>query len=142
MHMMKYLLFGVSWGCTAFVFMNVIGYVIGGDAFLQVLAENYLGHVFGSILVGISCATTSIVYSIERLTFLQQTFIHFSVGLSTFFIVAFSLKWIPVTSVPSLIGIIIGNILMFTFVWFLFYLYNRHEARKMNKKISAFSSSE
>lgn len=139
MNFMKYLLYGVSWGCTVFVLTNLVGYWIVGDVFLQKTYENFINHVVGSIIVGIGCATPSIVYQVERLTFLQQALIHFSIGLTTFFIAAFSLKWIPTTSIFLVVLMVVVNILIFTVVWLLFYLYNRHEVKKMNEKISEYT---
>lgn len=138
MKLIKYLLYGVSWGCTVFVFTNLIGYLLVGDIFLQKTTENFVGQVLGSIIVGIGCASPSIIYHVDRFTFLQQVLIHFSIGLTTFFIVAFSLKWIPTTSIFSIIIMVIINICIFTFIWFLFYLYNKNEAKKMNEKLTEF----
>ena len=139
MNFIKYLLYGVCWGCTVFVLTNLVGYWTVGDVFLQMVYENFMSHAIGSIIVGIGCATPSIVYQVERLTFLQQALIHFGIGLTTFFIIAFSLNWIPTNSILGVALMIVVNILIFAFVWLLFYLYNRHEVKKMNEKISEFT---
>lgn len=142
MKLIKYLLYGVSWGCTVFVFTNLIGYLIVGDIFLQKTIENFTGQVIGSIIVGIGCASPSIIYQVDRFTFLQQALIHFGIGLTTFFIVAFSLEWIPTTSLFSIIVMAVINICIFTFIWFLFYLYNKNEAKKMNEKLTELNKND
>lgn len=142
MNFIKYLLYGVSWGSTVFVLTNLVGYWTVGDVFLQKTYENFMNYAIGSIIVGIGCATPSIVYQMERLTFLQQVLIHFSIGVTTLIIVSFSLQWIPTTSIFSIVLMVIVNILIFTFVWFIFYLYNKNEVKKMNKKIHEFIKNE
>jgi len=132
----KYIGLGVSWGCTVFVFMNFIGYWINGEEFLEAVIGDFTRQALGCIIVGIACASTSFIYQVERLSFLQQTLFHFVVGLSVFFIVAFSLNWIPTHSILLIIFVPILNICIFTFVWFLFYLYNSIEAKKMNEKLN------
>lgn len=142
MTFIKYLLSGISWGCTVFVLTSVVGYVAVGDTFLQMLTNHFLENVIGSIIVGIGCATPSIVYDSERLTLLQQTAIHFIIGLTTFFIVAITLNWIPTNSIGILATIALINIAMFTFIWYLFYLYNIKEVEKMKQRIIEYSNEE
>lgn len=142
MTFIKYLLWGFSWGCTAFVLTSIIGYAFAQDAFLNMLTEHFLANVIGSIIVGIGCATPSIVYQLERFTFFQQTAIHFIIGLTTFFIVAISLNWIPTNSIGVLVSIVLINTAIFTFIWFLFYLYNKKEVEKMKQKLLEFSNEE
>ncbi|WP_413363608.1 DUF3021 domain-containing protein [Lysinibacillus sp. 3P01SB] len=142
MWVMKYFASGVSWGCTVFVFVNLIGYWLGGAVFLDAVMADFTRQAVGSMIVGVACASPAFVYQIERLSFFQQSLIHFVVGLTVFFLVAFSLNWIPTNSMSLIISVVLLNILIFTFVWFLFYLYNRLEAKKMNRKINELINRE
>ena len=135
MNILKSLGFGISMGCTVFVFVNLIGYWIKGELFLEAIMSNYPQQVLGSIIVGIACILPSYIYRIERLTFLQQSACHFFIAIGTFIVVAFSLKWIPTFSIKISILLLLFNVVIFTLVWLLFYFYSQSEVIKMMKKI-------
>ena len=135
MNILKNLGFGISMGCSVFVSVNLIGYWIKGELFLEAIMSNYPQQVLGSIIVGIACILPSYIYRIERLTFLQQSACHFFIAIGTFIVVAFSLKWIPTFSIKISILLLLFNVLIFTLVWLLFYFYSQSEVKKMKKKI-------
>ncbi|MGE7093736.1 DUF3021 domain-containing protein [Lysinibacillus sp. NPDC048646] len=135
MNIFKSLGFGISMGCTVFVTVNLIGYWINGDLFLQAVMSNFPQQVFGSIIVGIACILPSYIYRTERLTFLQQSACHFFIAIATFIVVAFSLKWIPTFSIKITILLLLFSVLLFVLVWLLFYLHSQAEVKKMKKKI-------
>jgi len=135
MNILKSLGFGISMGCSVFVSVNLIGYWIKGELFLEAIMSNYPQQVLGSIIVGIACILPSYIYRIERLTFLQQSACHFFIAIGTFIVVAFSLKWIPTFSIKISILLLLFNVLIFTLVWLLFYFYSQSEVKKMKKKI-------
>ncbi|TKI53439.1 DUF3021 domain-containing protein [Lysinibacillus mangiferihumi] len=135
MNIFKSLGFGISMGCTVFVIVNLIGYWIKGDLFLDAVMATFPQQVLGSIIVGIACILPSYIYRIERLTFLQQSACHFFIAIGTFIVVGFSLKWIPTFSIKQTILLLLFNVLIFAFVWLLFYFYSQTEVKKMKKKI-------
>ena len=91
----NYLFLGISWGCTFFVFTCLIGYLISGPAFLAPIVNNFPRQALGAVFVGIACGSTSIVYRIDRLSLGIQILIHFTLGMSGYFLAAFYLGWIP-----------------------------------------------
>lgn len=135
MHFIKNVGFGISMGCTVFVVINLFGYWIFGDNFLEAVMADFIHQVLGSIIVGIACVLPSSIYKVERLTFLQQTAIHFTISIGIFLVVALLLNWIPTSSLGTTLLMLFFSILLFTISWLLFYLYNRTEAKKMNRKI-------
>lgn len=135
MNIFKSLGFGISMGCTVFVTVNLIGYWIKGDMFLEAVTANFPQQVFGSIVVGIACILPTFIYKLDRLTFLQQSACHFFIAIGTFIATAFSLKWIPTFSVKITILLLLFCVLIFTLVWVLFYLYSLSEVKKMKNKI-------
>ncbi|MDM5247086.1 DUF3021 domain-containing protein [Lysinibacillus sp. G4S2] len=135
MHFLKNVAFGVSMGCTVFVFINLLGYWTLGNIFLEAVMANFTQHVLGSIIVGIACALPSYFYQVERLTFLQQIAIHFAISVSTFIVVALFLNWLPTSSIGMTMFMLLLGVLLFTLIWLLFYVYNLSEAKKMNNKI-------
>ncbi|QDQ02892.1 DUF3021 domain-containing protein [Lysinibacillus fusiformis] len=139
MNIFKSIGFGISMGCTVFVTVNLIGYWINGDLFLEAVMSNFPQQVLGSVIVGIACILPSHFYRIERLTFLQQSASHFFIAISIFIVVAFTLKWIPTFSIKITILLLLFSVLLFVLVWLLFYLHSQSEVKKMKKKIIEYT---
>lgn len=91
----KYLYWGISWGCTFFVLICLVLYLMGGSAYLEQIMEQFPKQALGSVIVGIACGSTSIVYTMEKLSRSFQILIHFTVGLGVYFLTALYLEWIP-----------------------------------------------
>ena len=141
MNFFKNLWFGISMGCTVFVFVNLIGYWLKGDLFLEAVISNFPQQVIGSVTVGIACILPSYVYRTERLTFLQQSACHFFIAIGTFIGVAFSLKWLPTFSIKLTFLLLLFNVLIFALVWLLFYFYSQSEVKKIKQKIIVHTDS-
>lgn len=139
---LKYLWYGISWGCVFFVFTNLIGYLAVGEDFIALLVNDFAAQAFGGILAGIFCGSTSIVYTFDRLPFWVQILIHFGVGLTGYFIIAYTLGWMPTASVFHIAGFIGFGFAIFACTWSAFYLYNRYEAEKVNKKLRELEESK
>lgn len=135
MNIFKSLGLGISMGCTVFVSVNLIGYWIKGELFLEAVMSNFPQQVLGSVIAGIACILPSYIYKVERLTFLQQSACHFFIAIGTFIVVAFSLKWMPTFSIKISFLLLLFNVLIFSLVWLLFYFYSQSEVKKMKKKI-------
>ena len=138
----NYLFLGISWGCTFFVFTCLIGYLISGPAFLAPVVNNFPRQVLGAVFVGIACGSTRIVYRIDRLSLGIQILIHFTLGMSGYFLAAFFLGWIPLENKWYMITFIILGVLIFTAIWSIFFFYNRREARKMNERLKELNREE
>lgn len=138
---LKYLFFGISWGCTFFVIALIIVASTLGE---EVIYPNLTEQAIGSIIIGIACGTTPIVYTFERLPIWLKIPIHFTIGLSTFFAVSFHLGWLKFSSGLVWLNVLQIFIAIFFFVsiWFAFYFYNKNEAKKINKRLKDFAESE
>ncbi|KOP79381.1 hypothetical protein AMS59_07695 [Lysinibacillus sp. FJAT-14745] len=123
-------------GCTVFVFINLLGSWIFGDIFLEAIMTNFIQQSLGSIIVGLACVLPSYIYQVERLTFLLQAAIHFAISLGTFIVVALFLNWLPTSSIGVTMLMLFLSVLLFTLIWLLFYLYNKSEVKKLNRKIN------
>lgn len=133
----KYLCHGITWGCTTLVLLCLFYQLFGAEDTLLLIMNDFSRHAVGSILVGIACGSTAIVYQFDRPSFGAKAAIHFIVGMGVFYPVALSLHWIPYHS-----GDILYTILQFLFscfifvaIWFCFYLFNRGEAKKINDRL-------
>lgn len=133
----KYILLGISWGCTCFVAMCLLYFVRGGETLLAPIYKDFARQSIGSMIVGIACGGTAIVYQFNRFSWLTKTIIHFCVGMSVFYPAAIYLGWIPFY--PNRIIYTILHFLfsccIFMSIWFCFYLFNRKEARRINERL-------
>jgi hypothetical protein len=133
----KYILSGVSLGCTFFVVMCLSYFVGGGEKCLAPIVKDFARQSIGAMIVGVACGSTAIIYQFNRPSGFMKTIIHFCVGMGVFYPVALSLGWIPFYP-----GRIIYTVVQFLFscgifigIWFCFFLFNRNEAKRINKRL-------
>ena len=133
----KYILYGISLGCTFFVIMCLSFFVGGGEDLLTLIFTDFARQSIGAMIVGIACGGTAVVYQFNRLSVLSKTLIHFCVGMGVFYPTAVYLGWIPFYP-----DNIIFTALQFLFscgifiaIWFCFYLFNRSEAKRINERL-------
>lgn len=135
--MAKYLFYGISLGCTSFVVMCWSFYLGGGDAVLDGIFKDFARQSAGAVLVGVACGGTAVVYQFNRLSGLVKVIIHFCVGMGVFYPVAISLGWIPYFPgkiVRTVVQFLI-SCCIFMAIWFVFYLFNRNEAKRINERL-------
>lgn len=137
-----YLFEGIAWGCTFFVVTGLTGVLTAGDAFLQPIMDSYVEQALGSMFVGICCGSTSIVYTFKKLAWWQAIGIHFLVGLSGYFAVAFKLGWIPNTGGLPVLFFVVFGILVFTVIWAVFYVINKRETKRVNERLKEIEKGE
>lgn len=133
----KYLCYGISWGCTALVFTCLTAYAMGQQAYLDAITKDFARHAAGAMIVGIACGSTSVIYLSERFSTMVKFMIHFGIGMGVFYLVAPYLGWIP-----SHNGRILFTLLQFLFscgifmgIWLCFYLFNHSDAQKINNRL-------
>ena len=104
----KYLFWGIAWGCTFFVLVCLTGALTVGDAFIGPVMANFIKQAMGAILVGIFCGSSSIVYTFEKMPMGLRIAIHATVGLTGYFFIAYWLGWMPIQNgwqIASFIGL-------------------------------------
>ena len=133
----KFLFWGISWGCTFFVCYCLSCHVFGAEAILSTILNDFVKHAIGCILVGIGFGTTPIVYVSRRIPFGAKVAIHFTVGMSIFYPVAIYLGWFPFH--PSqLLRTMLQFLLscgIFAVIGLFFYLFQRNDAKKINERL-------
>ena len=132
-----YLLYGISIGCTFFVIMCLSYFVWGGEDILMQIFKDFARQSIGAMLVGIACGGTAVVYQFDRPSAFLKIIIHFCVGMGVFYPVGIYLGWIPFH--PDQIIYTVLQFLcscgIFMVIWFCFYLFNRNEAKMINKRL-------
>lgn len=133
----KYILYGISWGCTFFVIMCLSFFVGGGEDLLMLISEDFARQSIGAMVVGVACGGTAIVYQFERPSVVMKTIIHFCVGMGVFYPTAVYLGWIPFYPDRVILTVLqfLSSCVIFMIIWFCFYLFNRNEAKRINKRL-------
>lgn len=133
----KYIFYGISWGCTFLVFTCLMFSLFGGEDYLRMIMEDFTRQAIGSMIVGIGSASIAIIYQFEKPSEAVKRLIHFGVGMGVFYPTALYLGWIPFY--PDKILYTFSSFLIscgiFVAIWFCFYLFNRGEARKINNRL-------
>lgn len=140
----KYLYLGLSLGCMAFVCICLLGYLTGGEAFLEPVIRDFPRTVLGVAIIGIACGSTSVVYRIERFPMGIKVLIHAVAGMGAFYAVSFFLGWFSFGS-SQMTSFMLPFLVFFIFfgiIWMCFYLYGRQDARKINDRLRELESEE
>lgn len=135
--MVRYILYGISLGCTFFVIMCLSFFVGGGEEFLASIFQDFGRQSVGAMIVGIACGGTAVVYQFNRLSVFMKTLIHFCVGMGVFYPTAVYLGWIPFFPDNVIITVLqfLFSCGIFMAIWFCFYLFNRSEAKRINERL-------
>ena len=133
----KYILYGISWGCTFFVIMCLSYYVWGGEELLILVCRDFARQAIGAMAVGIACGGTAVIYQFDRPSGFVKVMIHFCVGMGVFYPTGIYLGWIPFE--PDRIAFTVLQFLcscgIFMLIWSCFYLFNRNEAKRINRRL-------
>lgn len=133
----KYILYGISLGCTFFVIMCLSYFVGGGKDLLVPIFKDFARQSAGAMVVGIACGSTSIIYQFNRPSGFLKIIIHFCVGMGVFYPVGISLGWIPFYPDRIIYTILqfLSSCGIFMIIWSCFYLFHRNEAKRINKRL-------
>ena len=135
--LIKYIFYGISWGCTFFVFTCLMLSLFGGEDYLRMIMEDFTRQAIGSMIVGIGSASIAIIYQFEKPSEAVKRLIHFGVGMGVFYPTALYLGWIPFypDKILHTISSFFISCSIFIAILFCFYLFNRGEARKINNRL-------
>lgn len=133
----KYILYGISLGCTSFVIMCLSYFWGGGEDLLMLICKDFARQSAGAMLVGIACGGTAIIYQFNRPCGFVKVLIHFCVGMGVFYPVAIYLGWFPFYPDRMLFTVVqfLFSCGIFMAIWFCFYLFNRNEAKRINERL-------
>ncbi len=137
----NYLIYGIKWGCTFFVVMNIIVLLsVGEEAMLP--ADMFIKSALSSMLAGIGGAGTSIVYTFENWSLRKQITTHFIIGLSTYFVAAYIGEWFEFSFDLVFIIAVVTSVFIFWLIWLVFYLINKNDEKNINDKLKEIQQEE
>lgn len=132
-----YMLYGISLGCTFFVVMCLSYFIGGGEELLEPIFKDFARHSIGAMLVGIACGGTAVIYQFDRPSGFVKVIIHFCVGMGVFYPVGIYLSWFPFYPDKILYTVLqfLASCGIFMVIWLCFYLFNRNEAKRINRRL-------
>ncbi len=126
----KQVVSGIAWGgFITFIALTIL--VINDIESSVATIWLYMG---GSIFLGIYFAIAAFIFTVEEWSPLKKTMIHFLLSLTVYFIVAFTLGWVPVNFLAIFISTLIF-ILIYILFWVGFNLYYRKIAASLNETL-------
>ena len=130
-----------------FLYRSFIGIIFGG--FLHVLlvcigiiwtnaetinAESFWKNAAGMMICSWFFTVTPLYFEIRKWNLIQQTLLHFLTVCVLFFLVSFTMGWIPVS-----ISVILKPLLIFLAIymvsWTLFFLYFKYQTKILNENL-------
>ncbi|MDR1794879.1 MAG: DUF3021 domain-containing protein [Erysipelotrichaceae bacterium] len=129
--------FGITWGSFWMVLTAIIIDNTTPGGLISLSSDfNFTKNALLSMLIGVGWSLPTLIYDVDRLPMLVKSLLHFAIGSTVFFIVAFYLGWIPVDfRWTAILQFVVVYLLIFLAIWFLFYLYYRGQRDKINRKL-------
>ena len=85
-------------------------------------------------IIGISFATTTLIFEIDRWSIVAQTALHFVITFVVMYISGFLCGWFPHTVRSTIIWFVIF-IVIYVIMWINFTLYYRKQTKKINEAL-------
>ena len=120
---------GIFFGCFIAVLITNLS-ILFGD-FVMIDGTLFLKNSIGSILCGWFFTVSPMYFENRKLKLFWQTIFHFLTVMILYFILAFSIGWLPFNIISILLTFLIF-IAVYTIFWLAFYLYLKNQARKLN----------
>ncbi len=130
-----------------FLFRSMIGIFFG--AFLAVVFTNlyvlsnnpimldgslFLKNSLGSIFCGWFFTVSPLYFENSNLRLSQQTALHFVTVIILYFVLAFGIGWVPFNLTSFLLAVTFF-ICFYIIFWTSFYLYFKHQMKKLNEEL-------
>ena len=114
------------------------------DEFAKAVGNPLTAFLIQALATGILGAVSvggSAIYEVEKWSLVKVTLIHYVLAMTTFFVVAFSMKWFSIRDIETLI-MFLAMTVMYFIIWLVNYCSYRAELRKINMELDELKSSE
>lgn len=99
--------------------------------------------ILASIIIGWAFSLSGFIYNKEDLALALQVLIQMICGLTTLFLSAMILGWIPLDKgLDPFISFAVTTIIFTVIFWIGFYLYDYYQAKELNQKIRIINKDE
>ncbi|MCR5545451.1 MAG: DUF3021 domain-containing protein [Lachnospiraceae bacterium] len=127
----------IGMAMAIFCFVGVV-FDIGYKGNFCLENYQYTKMLMGCILIGLGFGVPSIVYRKENLPIPIRVLIHMGIGCVVYTIVAYAVGWMDGSqTIGQGILIVLIQLGVAFFIWFLFMRHYRAEAKEMNDKLQA-----
>lgn len=123
---------GICFGALVMVVI-CFGIIVFGEVG-QLNSGIFMKNAIGTLLCGWFFSVATLIFEVERWSLLFQTFIHFVTVSILYFILSFSIGWIPYSTTGIILGIGVF-LVIYAIIWTIFYLYFRHQTKLLNELI-------
>ena len=120
---------------SIFCLIGMINDIVAGGNF-NLDHYRFTKMVIGSMVVGLGFGLPTFIYRIDSLPMPVRVIIHMGTGCIIYSLVGFAVGWIGGSG--SIVKALVGAAVQFAvavFIWYLFMLHYRREAREMNQRI-------
>lgn len=91
-------------------------------------------HMLAAFVLGIYYGLSSFIFENDGWSPLKMTVIHFSLSIIVYFIIAFSIGWVPLHPLSIILGIL-AFIVIYALYWTGYYLYYKKIEASMNEHL-------
>ncbi|MBQ7583688.1 MAG: DUF3021 domain-containing protein [Lachnospiraceae bacterium] len=108
-----------------------------GDPLMAFVVQAVTAGFLGTVAMG-----TSAVYSIEEWSLLKATLIHFVVTMTTYFLVAFFLRWLSPADIKYNLTIFAILVAVYFMIWLYNFLSYKAQINEINRELKEWKLAE
>lgn len=127
----------VSIGISFLIFFLIgVFFDLKGGGVFTLTGYGFTQMTLACIVCGIAFGIPTLLYESEKISGVLASVVHLGIGFSVYFIAAALVGWLPMNLGPGILIAVIAGILLLGFlIWFLFLVYHRALAEKMNEAL-------
>ncbi|KMY55309.1 hypothetical protein AC623_16340 [Bacillus sp. FJAT-27231] len=122
-------LIGIFFGAFLSVMVTAVVIYVGSKELLE--GGLFIKNAFATMFCGWFFSITPLYFEIKSLRLSQQTALHFVTVAVLYFALSLGVGWIAF-NIKSVLSFAALFIFMYVIIWVCFYLYFKHEAKKLN----------
>jgi len=131
---LSYLLRGIFWGSTIYIFNVILSDIIGSPA-IYILHKNPAFQATGYLLLGTALSFSEIILKSERLTNAPKIIIHVLIVACSVLAFGFIFGWISTDAPTVILVYILQFSIIYVVVWIAQYFYERHQIKEVNNAL-------
>ncbi|MFD2630519.1 DUF3021 domain-containing protein [Oceanobacillus kapialis] len=127
----KRCMFGISFsGIFTFIALTIMKF----NEIDSSVSEIWM-HMGASMLLGIYYGLSSYIYGDGEGSYLKKTIFHFCLSLTIYYIIAFTVGWVPFSWLAASLSFIVF-VIVYAIFWFGYYSYYKKVESTMNEQLN------
>lgn len=99
-------------------------------------------QAFASGINGVICMGGASIYSIESWSLVKCTVCHFIVSMTSYFVLAFSMRWFTVKDIRDALIMFVILVFVYFIIWIINYLTYKAELKAINKELEELKKAD